>query len=224
MKPAPLTDLAAVMRQTPGCREYLDEPVRDEVLYRVLDQARFAPSGGNRQGWRVIVIRNPDTRRALRDLYRRPWQDYVLQHYGTWDTMSEELRKRVAAANDMADTLHQVPVHLAVWVDLSVIAVTDAKAGRPSVVAGGSIFPFVQNLQLAARAEGLGTRITTLLSMEEAQVRTLLAAPPGLALAALVLVGWPRRLPTRLRRRPVEAFTQLEGFGGPPLVSGGPGW
>lgn len=217
---SPLTALVDVMRNTPGCREYLDAPVSDEVLHAVLDHARFAPSGGNRQGWRVVVVRNTETKRALRDLYRRPWRDYVDQRYGSWETMAPERRKQVAAANDMADTLHEVPVHLAVWVDLSVIAVTDANAGRPSVVAGGSIFPFVQNIQLAARAAGLGTRITTLLSMEEARVRALLGAPDGFALAALLLVGWPKRLPKRLSRRPVASFTSMEKFDGLALTSG----
>ena len=54
-------------------REFRTDPVSDAVIYRVLDTARFAPSGGNRQGWRVIVVRNPDVRKALRDLYLRSW-------------------------------------------------------------------------------------------------------------------------------------------------------
>jgi nitroreductase len=108
-------------------------------------------------------------------------------------------------------------VHLLVWVDMSAIAVTDISANRPSVVAGGSIFPFVQNVQLAARAEGLGTRITTLLSYAEEEVRALVGAPEGFALAALVVVGWPVRLATKLNRRAVETFAVLERFGGEPL-------
>ena len=206
------------MRHTPGCREYLDDPVDDAVIYRVLDNARFAPSGGNRQGWRVVVIRDGATKVAMRDLYLDPWNRYVLEHYGTDETMSPERRKHVAAANQMAATMHEVPVHLSVWVDLSVLAVTDADAGRPSVVAGGSIFPFVQNLQLAARAEGLGTRITTLLSYSESEVRRLVSAPEGYALAATVLLGWPKKLPKNLNRQPVERFAVQERFGGAPLI------
>ena len=209
--------LTDVMRHTPGCRAYLDTPVADAELYRVLDNARFAPSGGNRQGWRVIVIRDSATKLALRDLYREPWREYVSAHYGDRESMPEERRTQVLAADRMADTLHEVPVHLAVWIDLSAIAVTDAAANRPSVVAGGSIFPFIQNIQLAARAEGLGTRITTLLSGREEEVRSLLGAPAGFALAALILLGWPQKLPRRLRRKPVEAFASLEHFGGSPL-------
>lgn len=208
-------DLVAAMRNLPGCREYLDLPVEDAVLHRVLDSARFAPSGGNRQGWRVAVVRDANTRRALRDLYLAPWMRYVNEHYGTDETMSEDRKRRVAEATRMAESMDEVPVHLLVWLDMSVVAVTDSAAGRPSVVAGGSVFPFIQNVQLAARAEGLGTRITTLLSEEEAAVRALVRAPDGWALAALVLVGWPVRLPKKLSREPVETFTWFERFDGP---------
>jgi len=208
------------MRQTPGCREYRDDPVSDEVLHRVLDSARFAPSGGNRQGWRVVVVRNPQTKQSLEDLYVAPWRQYVLEHYGTAETMTEDRKRRVADADRMAASMHSVPVHLLVWLDLSVVAVTDASADRPSVVAGGSVFPFIQNLQLAARNEGLGTRITTLLSGEEERVRALVGAPDGWALAALLLVGWPVRLPTKLSRQPVESFTWNERFDGSPFVAG----
>lgn len=203
-----------MMRQTPGCRDYRSDPVSDEVVHRVLDAARFAPSGGNRQGWRVAVVRDPGTRLALRDLYQQPWREYVRVHYGPPEKMDEDRKSRVADADRMAASMHEVPVHLLVWLDMSVVAVTDAAAGRPSVVAGGSVFPFVQNLQLAARDLGLGARITTLLSHREDDVRALVRAPAGWALAALVLLGWPERLPSRLSRRPVERFTWRERFDG----------
>ena len=210
--------LVEIMRHTPACREYDGRDVPDDVLYRVLDNARYAPSGGNRQGWRVVIVRDPEVRRRLRDLYLPPWRHYVSTHYGPYEAMATYRRRRVEEADQMAENLHLVPVHLAVWVDLNVLAVTDIDAGRPSVVAGGSIFPFIQNLQLAARAEGLGTRITTLLSFAEAEVRSLLHVPDGLALAALVLIGWPVRLATKLARHRVESFAFVDHFDGRPLL------
>jgi nitroreductase len=98
---------------------------------------------------------------------------------------------------------------------MAVVEVTDINAGRPSVVGGGSIFPFVQNFQLAARNEGLGTRITTLLSHREKDIQELLGVPDGFALAAMVMVGWPAKLVTKLKRNPVEDFTFIEKFGHP---------
>lgn len=211
-------DLVEAMRHMPGCRDYDTAPVSDEVLYRVLDNARFAPSGGNRQGWKVVVIRDEAMRVALRDQYRQTWDRYVAEMYGPVDTHSEQVRAALGDAAQMADNLHLIPVHLAIWVDMAAIAVTDREAPRPSVVAGGSIFPFIQNIQLAARNEGLGTRITTLLSYDEEPVREMLNVPNGYGLAAVLLVGWPRHLPTQLRRKPVEKFATCDTFDGPALA------
>lgn len=210
-------DLIEAMRQMPGCRHYDTAPVSDEVLYRVLDNARFAPSGGNRQGWKVIAIRDESRRVALRDQYRLTWGRYVAEMYGPPETHSEQVRTALSDAAQMADEMHTIPVHLAIWVDMAAIAVTDRDSPRPSVVAGGSIFPFIQNIQLAARNEGLGTRITTLLSYDEEPVREMLHVPEGYALAAVLLMGWPRHLPTKLRRKPVEKFATCETFDGVPL-------
>jgi nitroreductase len=210
-------DVIDVMRHMPGCRDYDTTPVSDDVLYRVLDNARFAPSGGNRQGWKVVVIRDEAHRVALRDQYRRTWDRYVAEMYGPPETHTDQVRSALSDAERMADELHTIPVHLAIWVDMAAIAVTDRSAPRPSVVAGGSIFPFIQNIQLAARHEGLGTRITTLLSYDEEPVRKMLRVPDGYALAAVLLVGWPRHLPKHLRRKPVEKFATFETFDGEPL-------
>ena len=70
-------DLLTTLRSTGAVRDYTDEPVSDDVLARVLDTARFAPNGGNRQGWRVIVVKDPTKRAALRDLYLSGWYDYM---------------------------------------------------------------------------------------------------------------------------------------------------
>src|SRR5205814_8580766 len=66
-------ELRDALRTTGAIREFQDEPVPDEVLYRVLDTARFAPSGGNRQGWRIVVVKDREIRRRLRDLYLPGW-------------------------------------------------------------------------------------------------------------------------------------------------------
>ncbi len=70
-------DLIETLRSTGAVREFLPEPIEDAVLHRLLDTARFAPSGGNRQSWRVIVVKDPATRRSLRDLYLTGWYEYL---------------------------------------------------------------------------------------------------------------------------------------------------
>src|ERR1700738_5372029 len=127
------------MRTAGTTRRFLPDPVSDTVLHRVLDNARCAPNGGNRQGWHVVVVTDPATRRALHDLYQPPWQAYLAERYGLApgtrpgpDTPSP-LRRTM----EFAENLHEVPVHLLVTVDLGALAVTDRSLPRQSIVGGG---------------------------------------------------------------------------------------
>ena len=119
-------------------------------------------------------------------------------------------------ANEYAEGLDRVPVHLVVGVRLGDVLATDASLPRQSIVGGASIYPFVQNLLLALRAEGLGAALTTLLIPAEAEVMRLLEIPEDIALAAHIGVGYRAdRWPERLARRPLEEFAFLERFGEP---------
>jgi len=211
-------DLYEAMRCAPTTRRFGPDPVSPEVLRRALDNARFAPSGGNRQGWRVVVVRDPETRRALRDLYLPQWRAYMeltggaraLAEPGGVDAARMRMLRR---ADEYAENLEQIPVHLLVGVRLEDLAVTDAELPRQSIVGGASIYPFVQNLLLALRGEELGAAMTTLLVPAEAEVKRLLEIPDDVALAAHIGVGkrldaWPK-----LARRPVEEFAFSERYG-----------
>jgi nitroreductase len=178
----------------------------------VLDNARFAPSGGNRQPWRVIVVDDPALRRRLGELYRPHWEQYM-ERMGArvvLDQSGDAPSGRLAglrAADDFAARLGEVPLHLVVCVELASLAIVDQVLDRPSVVGGASIYPFVQNVLLGLRREGLGAAFTTLLTPAEAEVKELLGLPEGIAVAGHVAVGyrdgeWPRRL----SRRPVGEF------------------
>lgn len=193
-------ELFDVMRTTASIRRFRPDPVPDALLYRVLDSARFAASGGNRQAWRVVIVRDPGLRTALAGLYRRQ-------------------PHRVSDAVDYyADHLHELPVQLVVAVRLSALRITDSELDRPSIIGGASIYPFVQNILLGLRHEGLGATLTTRVVREEPDVLRLLEIPEGFAVAAHLGVGWPDGPhPTRLRRRPVEEFASLDTFSGPRL-------
>jgi nitroreductase len=214
-------DLFEAMRCAPTSRSFTSEAIPREVLTRVLDSARFAPSGGNRQGWRVVAVEDPERRRALRDLYLPRWRAY-LEHTGGAQLLAEPDRfdaksvRMVRRADDYAEHLDQVPLHLVVGVRLSDLAVTDAKLPRQGIVGGASVYPFVQNLLLGLRAEGLGAAMTTLLVPAEADVRRLLEIPEEIALAAHIGVGYRADpWPTRLACRPVEEFAFAERYGEP---------
>jgi nitroreductase len=214
-------DLYDAMRCAPTTRRFKSDAVPHETLVRVLDNARFAPSGGNRQGWRVVVVQDPERRRALRDLYLPGWREYMRQTGGAQvlaepDAFDQATVRRVRGANDYAEGLADVPVHLVIGVRLPDLAVTDARLPRQSIVGGASIYPFAQNLLLALRAEGLGGALTTLLVPAEAEVRRLLELPEEIALAAHIGVGhradpWP----AKLSRRAVEEFAFAERYGSP---------
>jgi nitroreductase len=214
-------DLHEAMRGAPTSRLFEPDPVDRDALVRALDSARFAPSGGNRQGWRVVVVEDAERRRSLRDLYLPLWRAYMEQTGAAAvladpESHDERRVRMVRRANEYAEGLDRVPVHLVIGVRIGDVLATDASLPRQSIVGGASIYPFVQNLLLALRAEDLGAALTTLLVPAEDEVRRLLEIPDDVALAAHVGVGrrsdpWPERL----ARNPVEEFAFLDRFGAP---------
>jgi len=217
-------ELHQAMRSAATIRYYSLRPVAPAILYRILDSARFAPSGGNRQGWRVAVVLDAERRRAIHELYQSVWGPYreQIERAATPNTQTRLASRSLAAADHFASHLSEIPVHLLVSVDLGVLQLTDLALERPSIAGGASVYPFVHNLLLAARAEGLGAAITTMLCTREPQVREMFGIPDGHALAALVTLGHPltERIPTSLRRRSVEEFAFMNDFGGEPLTGG----
>jgi nitroreductase len=214
-------ELYEVMRCAPATRRFRADPVPREVLLRVLDAARFAPSGGNRQGWRLVAVEDPQTRRALRDLYLPHWRAYLestgaARMLANPDDHDPARVRMLRRADAFAEQLHEVPLHLVVCVRIADLAITDSALDRPSIVGGASVYPFVQNILLGLRAEGLGASLTTLLVPAETEVKRLLAIPEELAVAAYVAVGhradpWP----AALTRRPVGEFAFAERYGEP---------
>ena len=221
-------DFDQVARTTFAAREFTSDPVPDDVLYRILDTARFAPSGGNRQGWRVIVVREPEARRRLAEICRPAWRRYRAQRAAgenPWNTVkpSRVTDADVAAASDAHPTLdalddpEKVPVLLVVAVDLGVVASMDKELDRVGVISGASIYPFVWNLLLAARNAGLGGVLMTFLAAGEPEVRALLGLPDDYAVAAMVPLGRPVKQLTKLTRKPVEEFATWDRFDGEPV-------
>jgi nitroreductase len=225
-------DLIDTLRSTGSVREFTDEPVDDAVLARILDTARFAPSGANAQAWRVVVVKDPVLRTGLRDLYLKPWVDYLtLTAAGLrpWSPVNDPDAEAAALAagtgptaatvGGMAAHLDEVPVLLALFADLSQLAAVDRDLGRYSLAGGASVYPFAWSILLAARAEGLGGVLTTMLIREEDEVKRLLGAEDPLVLAAVLALGHPVHQPRRLTRQPVESFTTVDRIDGRPFES-----
>jgi nitroreductase len=220
-------ELTEVMRTTAACREFTPEPVDDETLGRILDAARFAPSGGNRQPWRVVRIDAPALRAEIAHLYALSWREYwahverglvpfAPDENGSWSGPKVDLvaaRER-AAPDAFGEQLASVPVMLVLLAHLGSLAVTDNGLERQSIVGGASVYPFGHNVLLAARDEGLGGVMTTVLCRQEDAVRELLGVPPAFALAGLIVLGHPVHQVRKLRRKTVEEFTFVDRFGG----------
>jgi nitroreductase len=225
-------ELTEALRTTGSVRAFLDESVNDETLYAVLDDARFAPSGGNRQAWHVIVVKDPIRRRALRDLYLDGWHDYVahvLAGLVPFSPLASDEDRAAAASNRAAaiatsqpdgfpETLEHVPVMLVVCADLAALAATDRDLDRYQIAGGASIYPFVWNILLAARARGLGGVMTTIATRNESGVREVLDIPRHHIVASLVALGHPASRVTKLKRRSVEEFTTTDAFDGDPFT------
>lgn len=219
-------ELYDVMRTTFAAREFTADPLPDETLVRILDHARFAPSGGNRQGWRVIVVRDPDTRKSLATLSAPAAKRYAAQLQAgesPWNTIdatsvSAETIERTPAPARLTAPFLQAAVVLVVGVDLKVVAATDQYLPRVGVVGGASIYPFVWNILLAARHEGFAGTITTLTVAEEPRLRELLGIPRHVAVCAVMPLGRPVKRLTRLTRKPVSEFATRERWGGEPLT------
>ena len=219
-------DLYDVMRTTHAVREFTDEPLPDDTLYRILDNARFAPSGGNRQGTHITVVRAAQTRQRLAELGIPAARRYIAQLMAgenPWNpvhpsSVAPETMDNTDPPDSFITPFIQAPVVLVVSVDLEVVAALDQNLDRIGLVSGASVYPLAWNILLAARNEGYGGNLTSMAVPQEAQVRQLLGLPDTHALAALIPLGKPTRQLTKLRRQTVEEFVTHEHFDGAPFT------
>lgn len=219
-------ELYEVMRTTFAAREFTDQPVSDGTIAKILEEARFAPSGGNRQGWKVLVVREDSSRAVLRELIAPQMRRYVAQvkageaPLNTIHTsrVSDEEVAATQLPERMLDNLTGAPVLLLVFVDLSVVASFDRHLDRVGVISGASIYPFVWNILLAARHEGLGGTLTTFAAGAETDVKAHFGVPDEMALAAMIPMGQPVKQLTKLTRKPVADFVRKEHWHGETLI------
>ena len=183
-------------------RQFKPDPVPDDVVRKLIEAATKAPSGGNSQPWRFLVIRDAESKRVIGEYYKRAWD----AAYGAQSTSTLQSHVRTSAAN-LAEHMAEVPVLIMACIQHD---------GSPGTMGrGSSIFPAVQNLLLAARGLGLGSVITSLHKRFEQEIKELLGIPENVETAALLPIGYPAEGvsygPTR--RSPVEEVTYQERWG-----------
>ena len=230
-------ELDHALRTTGAVREFLPEPVDDEVVYRMLDAARFAPSGGNRQAWRVVVVRDRGLKATLRDLYLPGWYEYLAQSAAglvPWAPITDADAETQALAG--VDGVASEAAGRAGRVRRAPRPGSRPRAGprrpapaghggprlRPLHARGWSVGLSLRVEHAAGGAdEGLAGVMTTMVVRREPEVRAAFGVPDHMAVAALVALGRPVRQPTKLRRESVEEFATVDRLDGPALR--GPG-
>jgi nitroreductase len=193
--PTVSSDLWTVMSTASAIRRYRDEAVADDVLERCLQAATWAPSGGNQQPWRFVVLRSNEARAAITRAAQTTW-NAMTDYYG--------LSAPPEGAGDAKSrVLRAMWEHMQVGGDAPecVLFCVQPQAGASDLQQGGSIFPAVQNFLLAARAQGLGAAITLWHDQCAPELRELVGIPDDWRIATLVTVGWPRGRHQPVRRK-----------------------
>ncbi len=212
--------LQELMQTQRAVRRLRSDPLPTDVLSRILQAGAWAPSGGNVQPWRMVVVQDPVVRKGIGDLYRPQWAKYGAGSRKQLERLEGEAKAKQArmleAADCLGEHLGDAPVILVFCFNPNLMAITDANLDRASVVGGGSVYPAVQNVMLAARAEGVGCVLTTLLCFEEAAMKQLLGIPDDWFTCGVVPLGYPERGgygPTS--RRPVGKLAFGDRWGSP---------
>jgi nitroreductase len=205
-------DFFEVIGTQRAMRRLKPDPVPAEYIKKILWAATRAPSGGNRQGWRFLVVTDPAKKLALQQVYGPAWNRFVAAGYGRQNAglppdQAESNEKVLKSTQYLADHLHEAPVII------MACAFKNPGSVNQDIASGASIYPAVQNLMLAARALGLGTALTTIHRTNEPRVREILGIPETVDTAALIPVGWPKGKFGAGLRQPVEDVTYWDAWG-----------
>ncbi|HEY3110749.1 MAG TPA: nitroreductase family protein, partial [Chloroflexota bacterium] len=188
-----MTETASVLEAigtTRSLRRFRPDPIPDELLRELLAAATCAPSGGNSQSWRFLVVRDPELRRRVGALYKEGWDEYSPPSRLAAISDPRERRRVESAYHLGAHMGDEAPVLLLFCAPRQQRA--GAAASFAARTAGASIYPAVQNLLLAARARGIGGCLTTIHLYREPQVKAVLGIPEEVDTYALVPLGYPR--------------------------------
>jgi len=201
------TDLFEIIRTTRSMRRLKPDPVPDDVIRQILEAGACAPSGGNMQRWRFLVIRDPATKAAVGAYYKRAWDEIVAPRYRAGEPAPGMERERflrlLAAAEHLAAHIREAPV----WI------MPCLQGASPGRTAGSSIYPAVQNMLLAARALGLGATLTTLYLSFEKEVEAILGLPADWHSYALLPIGYPLGRFGPVRRVPLKEIVYADRWG-----------
>ena len=201
--------LFEIIRTTRSMRRLKPDPVPATLIRQILEAGTCAPSGGNMQRWRFLVVRDPAVKRQGAAFYRRGWDEQVAPTYRAGAPAPgmerDKFDRLLAAAEHLAHHLQDAPV----WI------VPCLEGGTPTRTSGASIYPAVQNMLLAARALGLGATLTTLHVIHEREVDAALGLPETAKSYAILPIGWPSGRFGPVRRTRLEDVVFGDRWGTP---------
>jgi nitroreductase len=213
--------LFEIMYSLRAMRRLKPDPVPEDLVWKLIDAGTQAPSGGNSQPWRFVVVQDPAVKRFVQERYARAMRVYIqatgvaARRRATPPTPEEVERQKRAgrAALHLAEHLHEVPVLLFVCMvprDLPLLAAADGQRRAAALYA--SVFPAVQNVLLACRAYGLGATLTTLHLVYEDEIKERLGIPPEVETVALLPIGYPEGRFGPVTRQAAEDVTFWDGW------------
>jgi len=209
-------DFSEIVRTARAQRRLRPDPIDDATIERIVGAARHGPSGMDLRPARFVVVLDAALRAELGALYARAWQSARLI-YGARPAQSAREAKMIADVEHLAGRFGEAPAIVAACLDRRLLGamVDERLEWRDPVPALASILPAVQNLILAARAEGVGTVLTTLHRARHDELRALLGIPEAVEVVALLPLGWPEEPFRPLRRPPVRTIAHRDRWDAP---------
>ena len=207
--PEEVSVMFEIMQTTRSMRRLKPDPVPPALIRKILEAGTSAPSGGNMQRWRFLVVRDPEIKKTVGSYYKRAWDEVGSPRYRAGEaapsTSPERFSRMLDAAQYLADHIHEAPV----WI------IPCMQGANPSRTAGSSIYPAIQNMLLAARALGLGATLTTLYLNFEKEVEAALGLPSDVHSYAVIPIGYPMGRFGPVRRVPLADVTYGDKWGQP---------
>ena len=207
---------------TRAMRRYSDAPVSDDLVMQCLEAAQQAPSGGNVQPQQYVVVRSPEVRNALAEVYRKAFDRYercLPEPVFRTDTDRATYERTRKASQDLAKAIGDVPVHVLFLQPLIPWGFHDDEGVVDIGRLDGSVFPAVQNFCIAARSLGLGTAFTTVIRVYQSEALEVIGADSErFEIAAHIPLGYPTGNFGRAPRKDVRRSIHLDHFGKRPSL------
>jgi nitroreductase len=203
-----MPDLFETMETCRAMRRLKPDPVPDDLIAKVLQAGTCAPSGGNAQKWRFLVVKDRKIKDAVQFWYKKAYDEWIGPRYATIEpppgVSKEKFKRQHEAVEYLTDHFAEAPV----WI---VGCLEDGP--KPDRAAGASIYPAVQNMVLACRALGLGTTLTNRHIRFEKEVDKALGLPDGVHSYAILPIGYPMGNFGPVKRAPLGTVVYQDRWG-----------